>query len=96
MEHVTDTAATKAVQCFLVLNHDAWPETLEELVDYGIEEVHYLLDHFQCVLERNGCDRALAKEEFQALKTLVFMSFKELPRAMGNPSDQGTLLLRFT
>nr|XP_055071756.1 zinc finger protein 862-like isoform X1 [Misgurnus anguillicaudatus] len=61
-EHVTDTAATKAVQCFQVFIHDSWPETLEELVDYGIEEVHYLLDHFQSVLERNGCDCALAKE----------------------------------
>ncbi|CAM4326971.1 unnamed protein product [Leuciscus chuanchicus] len=75
--HGTDTAATKAVQCFQVFNHDVWPETVEELVDYGIEEVHFLLDHFKVVLERNGCDFALAEEEFQALKTLVFMSFKD-------------------
>ncbi|CAM4696780.1 unnamed protein product [Leuciscus chuanchicus] len=75
--HGTDTAATKAVQCFQVFNHDVWPETVEELVDYGIEEVHFLLDHFKVVLERNGCDFALAEEEFQTLKTLVFMSFKD-------------------
>ncbi len=48
----TDTAATKAVQCFQVFNHDLWPETVGQLVDYGIEEVHFLLDHFQVVLER--------------------------------------------
>ncbi|XP_039511952.1 zinc finger protein 862-like [Pimephales promelas] len=61
--HGTDTPATKAVQCFQVFNHDVWPETVEELVDYGIEEVHFLLDHFKVVLERNGCDFALAAEE---------------------------------
>ncbi|TRY59464.1 hypothetical protein DNTS_024407 [Danionella cerebrum] len=38
--------------CVLVFNHDVWPETAEKLVDYGIEEVTFLLDHFQCVLER--------------------------------------------
>ncbi|XP_048852727.1 zinc finger protein 862-like isoform X1 [Brienomyrus brachyistius] len=76
-EHGMDTSVTKAVKCFHVFNHDVWPETAEELVDYGIEEVTFLLDHFQYVLERNGCDCALAMEEFQTLKTLVFMSFKD-------------------
>ncbi|TRZ03480.1 hypothetical protein DNTS_004588, partial [Danionella cerebrum] len=53
-EHGTDTAATKAVKCYQVFNHDVWPETTEKLVDYGIEEVTFLLDHFQCVLERTS------------------------------------------
>lgn len=35
---------SNALVCF-------WPETAEELVDYGIEEVTFLLDHFQDVLE---------------------------------------------
>ncbi|KAJ8376204.1 hypothetical protein SKAU_G00067840 [Synaphobranchus kaupii] len=30
-----------------------------------------------CISLRNGCDCALAEEEFQALKTLVFRSFKD-------------------
>ncbi|XP_048854326.1 zinc finger protein 862-like [Brienomyrus brachyistius] len=37
-EHGMDTSVTKAVKCFHVFNHDVWPETAEELVDYGIEE----------------------------------------------------------
>ncbi|TRZ01431.1 hypothetical protein DNTS_006590 [Danionella cerebrum] len=53
-EHGTDTAATKAVKCYQVFNHDVWPETAEKLVDYGIEEVTFLLDHFQCVVERTS------------------------------------------
>uniref|UniRef100_A0A8C6SCA7 HAT C-terminal dimerisation domain-containing protein n=1 Tax=Neogobius melanostomus TaxID=47308 RepID=A0A8C6SCA7_9GOBI len=69
--------ASKAVHCFKVFNHHAWPEEMGELIDYGTAEVNYLLEFFHVVLERNGCDPTLAKEEFKALKTLVLLSFKD-------------------
>ncbi|KAJ8365052.1 hypothetical protein SKAU_G00138830 [Synaphobranchus kaupii] len=49
----------------------------EEEQEEGIRpEFKYRLQ-LDCISLRNGCDCALAEEEFQALKTLVFRSFKD-------------------
>lgn len=41
----------------MIIDPDNWPEDLKS---YGEEEVNFLLDHFQDVLEANGCERVKA------------------------------------
>ena len=48
----TKDGAPSAVQCFRVFNHDAWPETNSQLLDYGIEEITILLNHFDVTLKK--------------------------------------------
>lgn len=51
-ENIKDTPTAKAVRCFSVFNHDSWPDDKLELLDYGVEEVKFLLEHFSIVLDR--------------------------------------------
>lgn len=48
----SEDQASNAVKCFRVFNHDAWPESQIQLLDYGIEQVDVLLKHFGDVLKK--------------------------------------------
>ncbi|KAK7877196.1 hypothetical protein WMY93_032098 [Mugilogobius chulae] len=71
------TATTKAVRAFRVFTHDSWPEQRSQLIEYGAEELDFLLDHFSAVLARNGCDFNSAREEFQLMKMMISTNFKD-------------------
>lgn len=51
-ENITNTPTAKAVRCFNVFNHDSWPEDKLELLDHGVKEVKFLLEHYSNVLNR--------------------------------------------
>ncbi|MGH0176674.1 UNVERIFIED_CONTAM: hypothetical protein FKN15_073647 [Acipenser sinensis] len=46
--------ASSAVDCFKVFNHYTWPETYDQLMDYGVEQVDTLLKHFSEELGKYG------------------------------------------
>lgn len=52
-----ETPNAKAVRGINIFNHDSWPTETEKLLDYGAEELDFLLKHFSPVVERNGCDQ---------------------------------------
>ncbi|KAK0135416.1 Zinc finger protein 862 [Merluccius polli] len=76
-ENTKDIPAAKAVKCFNVFSHDSWPDNRLELLNHGVEEVNFLLQHFSTVLDRNGCSKEKAKEEFQLMKMTINTSFKD-------------------
>lgn len=51
-ENAKDVATAKAVRCFNIFNHDSWPEDRLGLLDHGVEELNFLLQHFSTVLDR--------------------------------------------
>lgn len=51
-ENAKDIPTAKAVRCFNIFNHDSWPEDKMELLDYGVVELNFLLQHFSTVLDR--------------------------------------------
>ena len=51
-ENTKDTPTAKAVKCFNVFSHDSWPDNRLELLNHGVEEVNFLLQHFSTVLDR--------------------------------------------
>ncbi|XP_060786920.1 zinc finger protein 862-like [Neoarius graeffei] len=70
-------STTQAVKAFNIFNHECWPEMREDLVDYGAEDLDFLLNHFSIVLQRNSVDINQAKEEFQGLKLLISQLFMD-------------------
>ncbi|KAL7381991.1 hypothetical protein ABVT39_014679 [Epinephelus coioides] len=74
-EDLTPTA--KAVRSFKIFSHDSWPEQRDQLIDYGGEELDFLLDHFSTVLTRNGCDINLAREEYQSMKMFIASNYMD-------------------
>ena len=51
-ENTEDIPTAKAVKCFNVFNHDSWPDNKLELLNHGVEEVKFLLQHYSTVLGR--------------------------------------------
>ncbi|XP_030219014.1 zinc finger protein 862 [Gadus morhua] len=76
-ENTKDAPTAKAVKCFNVFSHDSWADNRLELLNHGVEEVNFLLRHFSTVLDRNGCSKEKAKEEFQLMKMTINTSFKD-------------------
>ncbi|XP_056453175.1 TOG array regulator of axonemal microtubules protein 1-like [Gadus chalcogrammus] len=76
-ENTKDAPTAKAVKCFNVFSHDSWADNRLELLNHGVEEVNFLLQHFSTVLDRNGCSKEKAKEEFQLMKMTINTSFKD-------------------
>ncbi|XP_056451734.1 uncharacterized protein LOC130386899 isoform X1 [Gadus chalcogrammus] len=76
-ENTKDAPTAKAVKCFNVFSHDFWADNRLELLNHGVEEVNFLLRHFSTVLDRNGCSKEKAKEEFQLMKMTINTSFKD-------------------
>ncbi|XP_049923984.1 zinc finger protein 862-like [Epinephelus moara] len=74
-EDLTPSATAKAVRSFKIFSHDSWPEQRDQLIDYGGEELDFLLDHFSIVLTRNGCDINLAREEYQSMKMFIASNY---------------------
>lgn len=56
---------------------DAWPKSTKELVDFGNEKIERLVDWFQPLLQKAGCDVASIPEEWFSLKVLVNTSFRD-------------------
>ncbi|CAL8341839.1 unnamed protein product [Gadus morhua 'NCC'] len=48
-----------------------------QLLDYGIEEITILLNHFDVTLKKGGCDFNKVQDEWQALKVIVANTFSD-------------------
>lgn len=46
------SATTKAMRSFKFFRHDSWREQRDQLIDYGAEELDFLLDYFSTLLTR--------------------------------------------
>ena len=75
---VNAQGAAKAVACLSVLfNHDAWPDTVDSLRLYGQQELAFLLEWFQPILERNGCIVQDVVGEWRQMKLQIFNQFMD-------------------
>ncbi|XP_029915000.1 zinc finger protein 862-like [Myripristis murdjan] len=64
-ENTKDLPTAKAVKCFNVFNHDSWPDNRLELLNHGVEEVNFLLQHFSTVLGRQQLGEFNLVQELQ-------------------------------
>ena len=55
-ESTTKYGTADVINNLLVFNVDAWPKRTKELVDFGKEKIERLLDWFQPLLQKAGCD----------------------------------------
>ena len=76
-ESTTKYGTADVINDLLVFNVDAWPKSTKELVDFGNEKIERLVDWFQPLLQRAGCDVSSIPEEWFSLKVLVNTSFRD-------------------
>ena len=76
-ESTTKYGTADAINDLLVFNVDAWPKSTKELVDFGNEKIERLVDWFQPLQQKAGCDVSSIPEEWFSLKVLVNTSFRD-------------------
>ena len=54
-----------------IFDHKNWPDDHESLVNYGLQELRVINDHYQSVLENCNCDIEAAFSEWAELKLYV-------------------------
>lgn len=62
----------------LILNVDAWPSNVKDLVDYGSEEIERLVEWFRPVLQKTGCNIEAIQDQWTSMKMLVKSQFQKL------------------
>lgn len=77
---VTDTQAlacttSEVVKDMLIFNVDAWPRSVQGLIDFGNNMIDRLTSWFKPTLQKAGCDVDSISEEWFSLKVLVNTTF---------------------
>ncbi|CAH1242368.1 Hypp6625 [Branchiostoma lanceolatum] len=66
----------KAVHFLSVaFNPDQWPNSTDELLVYGEDYIEFLIEYFQDILDRKGCDVEQCQDEWRTMKMTVRRSF---------------------
>ena len=76
-ESTTKYGTADVINDLLVFNVDPWPKSKKELVDFGNEKIECLVDWFQPLLQKAGCDVSSIPEEWFSLKVFINTSFRD-------------------
>lgn len=59
------------VHAMLIPNVDAWPSDPKDLVDFGREEIERLVEWFQPLLQKTGCNIEVVQDQRASMKMVV-------------------------
>ena len=74
-----DSEAQNVVKAFTTFHHDKWPESKNALLEYGNKDIKRLLNWFNPMLQKFGCETDKVLAEWRKLKLLVKSNFSAKP-----------------